>query len=364
MFKHFCTLLTFFVISLSYSLSFAEDAFFEGNIKATWNNPIAVGENPKHTGVDTNHFTWGEPAESSNEPNSLVFAGEHFREKIALLFSRFKIGTITYHNDTVDKDTDVSRVTLNIDFLVENPSLPLYQPSFEIEIENTPNENKTPEEAADSVYFPSHFPKQTFSFAGKEYRLEIVGFTQDNGTTLTEKFWVFEGKTTSADLYAKVKILGVDCQCAVYTLSDRSLSIPDVEVKVPAFNALTGQIVERAKHYRVRMKQFELYRTVNGPEFAFNVLCDTVEELNEAEKNKNAQCVAILEQDRLVLPCIEVPSHSLCLEVNCGESEKYTAILSKLITPTDCCGNDCGSNNGCGGCGSTSFKMEDNIVKY
>jgi hypothetical protein len=126
----------------------------------------------------------------------------------------------------------------------------------------------------------------------------------------------------------------VDCQCAIYTASDNSLTLPSV--RLTTRNGLTGESTGDVQYYSGRMKRFELYSTARGSMFGFNVLCDTT---NPLDPNKIVpQCAATLENGILTVPCVEVPTHGLCDDTGsfgkkCSIPERYQLMLDKMTLP-------------------------------
>jgi len=125
-----------------------------------------------------------------------------------------------------------------------------------------------------------------------------------------------------------------DCQCAIYTASDNSLTLPSVRLTMR--NGLTGESTGDVQYFSGRMKRFELYSTVRGPVFGFNVLCDTT---NPLDPNKVVpHCAATLENGILTVPCVEVPTNGLCDDTGssgkkCSIPERYQLSLDKITPP-------------------------------
>lgn len=148
----------------------------------------------------------------------------------------------------------------------------------------------------------------------------------------------------------------VSCQCATYTVSDHSLSVP--EIRMTLSNGLTGENVGEQQRFAARLKRFELYSTAKGTTYGFNVLCDTTAEL-VSPIGTNPQCAAILDKGTLTVPCVEIPANGLCGEdgnpqKKCTTSEKYEVVLDKITSSKTC--NNC---NGLETTGGMSFVLRE-----
>lgn len=125
-----------------------------------------------------------------------------------------------------------------------------------------------------------------------------------------------------------------DCQCAIYTASDNSLTLPSVRLTMR--NGLTGESTGEVQYFSGRMKRFELYSTMRGPMFGFNVLCDTTNPLDPGKVVP--QCAATLENGTLTVPCVEIPTSGLCDDTGssgkkCAIPERYQLTLDKMTYP-------------------------------
>lgn len=152
------------------------------------------------------------------------------------------------------------------------------------------------------------------------------------------------------------EIKPVSCQCATYTVSDHSLSVP--EIRMTLSNGLTGENVGEQQRFAARLKRFELYSTAKGTTYGFNVLCDTTAEL-VSPIGTNPQCAAILDKGTLTIPCVEIPANGLCGEdgnpqKKCTTSEKYEVVLDKITSSKTC--NNC---NGLETTGGMSFVLRE-----
>jgi hypothetical protein len=179
----------------------AQAQLFAGESSGTWGEP-EIGQNVDavYTGVGTNQFAWGDAGTFGTGANQLIFTGNPISSGINSLF---KVGDLTYFNGTVALGSQVESVPLDILLSLTIPTTFGEVFSFDFELVNT-NNTGTPDENADYVYIIDNFGDRSFSFSGKEYTLELTGFSQDDGTTSVSQFRVREGETTTAAIFARI----------------------------------------------------------------------------------------------------------------------------------------------------------------
>ncbi|GGA22585.1 choice-of-anchor K domain-containing protein [Okeania sp. KiyG1] len=175
---------------------------FEGFFNGKWGEPIPGESNssPVFAGVETHSFKWGE-ADFGTYPNELSFVINPFSTQ---LNRRFKVGDLTYFNGTVRTGTEVESVPLDIELELYDPTRRTESFEFDFDIVTTPNTG-TPEENADSVFPVSRISDGSFRYQGEDYTIRLLGFSQDNGQTITEEFRVLEDARTTAGLYARIE---------------------------------------------------------------------------------------------------------------------------------------------------------------
>jgi len=218
------TRLTLSTITALGFISQAQAQTFTGNSSGTWGNPT-VGNNdaPNYSGVGTDIFTWGDPADYGTGPNVLTFTGNSISTQID---SVFKVGDLTYFNGSVGLGTNVDFVPLNVLFNLKSPAID-ESFGFNFELVSTPNTG-TPEENADFVDVVSNISDRTFKLANQDYTLKLTGFSQDSGLTSIQQFRVLEGEKATAAIFGKI----------VHVLpTDPS---PPLPVKVPESTNLVG----------------------------------------------------------------------------------------------------------------------------
>ncbi len=121
------------------------------------------------------------------------------------LNENFKVGDLIYFNGSVDSDTGVESVPLDIELELYDPIRRTESFEFDFDIVATSNTG-TPEENADSVFPLSRVSDGSFRFQGEDYTIRLLGFSQNNGRTFTEEFRVLEDARTTAGLYARIEV--------------------------------------------------------------------------------------------------------------------------------------------------------------
>ncbi|MCP4109960.1 MAG: hypothetical protein GY749_31300 [Desulfobacteraceae bacterium] len=177
-------------------LAGAANAQFTGSASGIWIDPVPDGDSPAFTGVETSHFEWGLP-ETDVPPNSLTFQGTSFN---VLSEVPFKLGSVTYYNGATTLGTSATAVTLKITLDISLPETVHFETTHLVSLISTPNEG-TEWEQADYVFFPDSLSEQYFDLDGKKYKLELIGFSQDEGENKVKEFHVLEDDGTSAELY-------------------------------------------------------------------------------------------------------------------------------------------------------------------
>ncbi len=175
---------------------------FSGFLNGKWGEPTpGENNNPVFAGVETHTFNWG-VADYGEYPNELSFIINPFSIS---LDSPFQVGNLIYYNGISYKGTEVEAVPLELELELFNPNRITEDFEFEFDIVSTPN-NGTSEENADYIYPVNKIPNNVFTVNGIDYRIELLGFSQDNGQTITKEFHVWEEATTSAGLFAKIEV--------------------------------------------------------------------------------------------------------------------------------------------------------------
>lgn len=193
-------------IALAVSSVFAASAHanindISGAASATFQNPTP---GTVFSGVNTNSFTWGDPANFGVGANNLRFTGNNFA---SALDTPFKLGTLSYFNGTTAAGSNASSVDLATNLNFASPAIPAFTSNFTLALNSTPN-NGTPAQNADFVSFNNMWSANTFKINGVTYRVEITGFQNVIGDGFLQsdasQFHVLEGHRAQADLYGKV----------------------------------------------------------------------------------------------------------------------------------------------------------------
>jgi hypothetical protein len=181
---------------------------FSGVSDGVWGEPDRGSNNiSTYTGVGTNFFTWGLPL--PNEPkfgtpaNSFKFAGNAFKTG---LDSLFKVGDLTYFNGTTPLGSNVDTVPLSLDVGFNTPAKTSEIFDFDFNLVSTQNTSDNPVDNADFAFITPKSKNRNFSCNGKQYILEISGFSQDGGLTNLKEFRVLEGSTATAAIYGKISL--------------------------------------------------------------------------------------------------------------------------------------------------------------
>lgn len=176
---------------------------FEGFVNGKWGEPDPGAENPNSVfkGVETHSFKWGAPFNRSY-PNELSFVVNPFS---ARLNQEFKVGDLIYFNGTVDTDTGVEAVPLELELELYGPTRKTESFQFDFDIVTTPNTG-TPEQNADFVYPTSTVSVGGFKYKGKDYTLRLEGFREEGSKETTNEFRVLEDARTTASLFAKIEL--------------------------------------------------------------------------------------------------------------------------------------------------------------
>ena len=185
------------------------DIIFAGLAGGEWGKPdgtnkkLVTDTQNKKDGFSS--FEWGQPAYPEDWPqaNSLVFTKDQVFD--AGLNEPFSVGELTYFNGSVEVKTVPDYVPLKID--LDFGTGPGKSPVFEYDLNlNTTNDDGVLDEDAwsDFVFFPDSFSPKEFKYDGKDYTLELMGFSKDEGDTIESQFRVREQEGDSAELFAKI----------------------------------------------------------------------------------------------------------------------------------------------------------------
>jgi hypothetical protein len=121
----------------------------------------------------------------------------------------FDLGTLYHYNNPITGNTP-SSITLTLATSVQNAQPASQGFAFGFTVDETPNSppcqyqtNPPGPACADKITFSNLDTTNAFTLGGKQYTMEIIGFSNDGGQTLTSSFISNEGGTNSAHLYAE-----------------------------------------------------------------------------------------------------------------------------------------------------------------
>jgi hypothetical protein len=191
----------------------AEAFSISGRADGKWVNPIADDNNKfcsnSNTncqfvnGVGTNSFSWGESA--TNTPkNKLTFMGNSFSADVG---SWFQLGSLGYYNGIIYADTNIKRVTLNLDlsFGENNQVRELLPISFDLENTENKAENIKDPENADYIHINTASTKTSFQLNQLSYQFEIAGFSPSLLSPVT-KISAIEAEEANGPIYLYGKV--------------------------------------------------------------------------------------------------------------------------------------------------------------
>lgn len=252
---------------------------FEGSANGIFTSPSGGTV----TGVGTNYFTWGQ-----GSPSSLKFTGRDFDVRVPTGFvfgpketgrknPFFSIGTLNYNNGVTVGGTGANNVRLDVSVKTTFPVAagPTVIPA-QLDLVNTPN-NGDPAGDADYVYLPKSLPPvKLMTVGGFPIAIEPSGFGKPSpgGFAQIDKFFVYEGASAQADLYAKVVAPAepiVDGQVKSHTafnfdLPGSPLSIMQAEF-TPNYNLTLDEAAELSGY-----DHFNWYQVVEESPYPFQTI--------------------------------------------------------------------------------------------
>lgn len=130
----------------------------------------------------------------------------------------FSLGTMTYQNgQTVAGSEPEGDFPLQIELTISNPleETQTFTQTFTFLLNNEVTDNTTgdPVLDGDRLLFSEQISREQFEYQGKEYTVDLFGFSRDGGQDFVGQFDSPEDSTATADLFAKivpVTFLGTD----------------------------------------------------------------------------------------------------------------------------------------------------------
>lgn len=164
------------------------------------------------TGIGTSEISWGTPFPPNTFQSGYSFVGIGPTTVVPadLVAVPFALGTFTHNNFPIFGTPDPSSITgatLDVDLALDAFSTTF---TFDFAHFETPN-NASPCAAGgvplcpDEVSFlDGGVSDQFITLEGIDYNLTLIGFSQDGGNTLVDKFLTLEEQANSAVLYAQL----------------------------------------------------------------------------------------------------------------------------------------------------------------
>lgn len=157
-------------------------ATFQGSTSGTFENPTGPS-GMVTTGVGSNEFTWGTGANFYNDgeyinsgPSELSFNGKSFDTEIN---TAFKVGDLEFYNGTIWSGTQATSVDFSLKFDFVTPNNMVQNFTYNFGLDNTLNSYPNPD--GDFVFGLSAVPQSLFSYEGKDYYFELLGFYDGQG---------------------------------------------------------------------------------------------------------------------------------------------------------------------------------------
>jgi hypothetical protein len=195
------------LLALAGCIPASADIFTLSSSLGVWSSatpPAAV------TGIGTSQIRWGIPAggtgQSGYDYNGFTPPAQNFATE-----TQFLVGTFVHHNQPITGDTITAAslgITLNMTFGATNVIR-----TFAYDFEHVETPNATPCQfptapnlvpCDDRVRILNNIPSNTFTIGGTEYTLNLLGFSLDNGATISDIFYTREQFDNTAKLYGKV----------------------------------------------------------------------------------------------------------------------------------------------------------------
>ncbi|MFH1732715.1 MAG: choice-of-anchor K domain-containing protein [Planctomycetota bacterium] len=115
----------------------------------------------------------------------------------------FAVADLFYHNGRTIAVTTESSVPVNLDIYFSDPAGVDRTFSFSFDLILTRNTDD-PVESADRLIPVDVFSTTTFIAGPEKYTLELLGFSNDGGTTMAAEFVLFEDADTTSTLYGRI----------------------------------------------------------------------------------------------------------------------------------------------------------------
>jgi len=178
-------------------------------VDGDWSNPLGDGTSTVDyltvSGIGYGNGTqdqivWGNAAGKSG----LGFTGAAggVTTLIFEIGNAFEIGQLAHFNNPIPLGSELTSVDLTVDMdfaeVVGTKSF-----TFTLKIDETPNSTETSPADDDIISFPSSYPAETFDIGGMLYTLQLLGFSQNASSPLSN-FSSPEGGTNVTLLWGQI----------------------------------------------------------------------------------------------------------------------------------------------------------------
>ncbi|MEL6814141.1 MAG: choice-of-anchor K domain-containing protein [Cyanobacteria bacterium J06598_3] len=185
-------------------------SIFTGSSVGTFGKPTVNPETDpdalfsiENSGPQSETFVLGE-ADTGSMPNKLTFSGTNFSTNAD---QPFAIGDLSYFNGQTFIGTNVSSVPIDITLAFNQPIQAQRQFGYRFDFDLTPN---TDTSNADHLVIAEAPVPQTIVTEDTRYRIELLGFSQDNGATFGQSFETPEDMLVNSTLFAQLKLATID----------------------------------------------------------------------------------------------------------------------------------------------------------
>ena len=183
----------------------AKAALFEGSASAVFGTPTFSSVGAVFTGIGTNTFKSGHPvagfSASTYQVDGLGFSTTGHNP--------FVIADLTYTNGPTYAITNVDAVPLDITLAFTSPGGISKTFAVGFEFEFTLNNTGHPVHDADVLRILAGTSSTSFSAFGSSWTFELLGFSNDMGSTIDDTFVLAEGDVTRSQLVANITRVSV-----------------------------------------------------------------------------------------------------------------------------------------------------------
>jgi len=200
----------FFIFIFVSSPGFASFTL-SGSSYGEWVNPVLTNSGQYYSisnkdknggGKKTADFSWGLAADTPFN-NKITYDGKNWNSEVG---NPFLVGSMTYRNGSVYYG-DIEKIDLGLSINFNDPFNNELDLVYNLDIINTPNTTYNPVADADYLSFGTDLNKVELWNNGVDtYWFQVLGFSSDNGNTLTTHFLAPEGQTLSSGLYGMVGV--------------------------------------------------------------------------------------------------------------------------------------------------------------